>query len=69
MARAVRFAEYGSVDVLEVTEVDAPSPGAGELMVVTITHDPQVRRHSYELIAAAFELEGRVTARPQPATV
>lgn len=33
MARAVRFDEYGSVDVLEVIEVDAPSPGAGELLV------------------------------------
>ena len=33
MARAVRFDEYGSVDVLQVVEVDAPSPGAGELLI------------------------------------
>ena len=32
--------------------------GADELMVVTITHDHQARRRSYELIAAVFEAAG-----------
>ena len=27
-----------------------------ELVVVTITHDPRARQHSYELLADAFEL-------------
>ncbi|MGO9961609.1 MAG: NADP-dependent oxidoreductase [Solirubrobacteraceae bacterium] len=31
--RAVRFDHYGDVDVLEVVEVPAPVPGAGELLV------------------------------------
>jgi luciferase family oxidoreductase group 1 len=30
--------------------------GADEVIVVTITHDHQARRHSYELIAEAFDL-------------
>jgi luciferase family oxidoreductase group 1 len=30
--------------------------GAAEVMVVTITHSHQARRHSYELIAEAFEI-------------
>jgi NADPH:quinone reductase-like Zn-dependent oxidoreductase len=33
MARAVRFDEYGDVDVLKVVEVDIPEPGPGELLV------------------------------------
>jgi luciferase family oxidoreductase group 1 len=33
-----------------------------ELMVVTITHDPAAREHSYELLAEAFGLEGRKVA-------
>jgi NADPH:quinone reductase-like Zn-dependent oxidoreductase len=33
MPRAVRFDRYGDVDVLEVAEVPAPVPGAGELLV------------------------------------
>ena len=32
--------------------------GAGELQIVTITHDHAARRHSYELIADAFGLAG-----------
>jgi alkanesulfonate monooxygenase SsuD/methylene tetrahydromethanopterin reductase-like flavin-dependent oxidoreductase (luciferase family) len=32
--------------------------GAEELMIVTITHSHQARRHSYELIAEALGLEG-----------
>ena len=31
--------------------------GADEVIVVTITHDPEARRHSYELIADAFGLD------------
>jgi hypothetical protein len=37
--------------------------GAGEVMVVTITHDHEARKRSYELIAEAF-----VTASPTSAT-
>jgi NADPH:quinone reductase-like Zn-dependent oxidoreductase len=33
MPRAVRFDHYGGVDVLEVVEVEAPVPGAGEALV------------------------------------
>ena len=33
MARAVRFDEYGGVDVLNVVDVDAPRPGPGQLLV------------------------------------
>ena len=37
--------------------------GAEEVIVVTITHDHEARRRSYELIAEAFALE----AGPAPA--
>ncbi len=30
--------------------------GAGEVIVVTITHDHEARRRSYELVASAFGL-------------
>src|SRR5579875_133861 len=33
MSRAVRFSEYGGIDVLEVVEVDDPVPGPGEVLV------------------------------------
>jgi NADPH:quinone reductase-like Zn-dependent oxidoreductase len=33
MSRAVRFDEYGDVDVLEVVDVEDPVPGPGELLV------------------------------------
>jgi NADPH:quinone reductase-like Zn-dependent oxidoreductase len=33
MSRAVRFDEYGDVDVLHVVDVDPPQPGPGELLV------------------------------------
>ena len=33
MSRAVRFNEYGDVDVLQVVDVDPPVPGPGELLV------------------------------------
>ncbi len=37
----------------------AESYGAEEVIVVTITHDPDARRHSYELLADAFALEAK----------
>jgi NADPH:quinone reductase-like Zn-dependent oxidoreductase len=33
MARAVRFDEYGGIDVLQVVEVEPPVPGPGQLLV------------------------------------
>ena len=33
MPRAVRFNEYGDVDVLNVVDVEKPTPGPGELLV------------------------------------
>ena len=33
MSHAVRFAEYGDVDVLDVADVDPPVPGPGQLLV------------------------------------
>ncbi len=33
MPRAVRFGEYGGVEVLDVVEVDQPQPGEGQLLV------------------------------------
>jgi NADPH:quinone reductase-like Zn-dependent oxidoreductase len=33
MSRAVRFDEYGGIDVLQVVEVDDPRPGGGEVRV------------------------------------
>ncbi|MFZ0088640.1 MAG: NADP-dependent oxidoreductase [Solirubrobacteraceae bacterium] len=33
MSRAVRFEQYGDVDVLDVVDVDPPQAGAGELLV------------------------------------
>jgi NADPH:quinone reductase-like Zn-dependent oxidoreductase len=33
MPQAVRFDEYGGVDVLRVTEVDRPVPGSGQVLV------------------------------------
>ncbi len=33
MSRAVRFNEYGGVDVLQVVEVEDPEPGAGQVLV------------------------------------
>lgn len=33
MPRAVRFDEYGDIDVLNVVDVERPSPGAGEVLV------------------------------------
>lgn len=33
MPQAVRFDEYGGIDVLRVVEVDRPTPGAGQVLV------------------------------------
>jgi NADPH:quinone reductase-like Zn-dependent oxidoreductase len=33
MPRAVRFDEYGGIDVLQVVEVDRPAPGPGQVLV------------------------------------
>ena len=33
MPLAVRFKEYGGVDVLDVMQVDRPRPGAGDVLV------------------------------------
>jgi NADPH:quinone reductase-like Zn-dependent oxidoreductase len=33
MPKAVRFDEYGGIDVLRVAEVDRPVPGPGEFLV------------------------------------
>jgi NADPH:quinone reductase-like Zn-dependent oxidoreductase len=33
MARAVRFNQYGGLDVLQVVEVDRPIPGSGKVLV------------------------------------
>ncbi|MGI8845928.1 MAG: LLM class flavin-dependent oxidoreductase [Thermoleophilaceae bacterium] len=46
----------------------AGSYGADEVIVVTITHDPQARRHSYELIADAFGLGNSDVAAPSGAS-
>ena len=40
----------------EGIEAVAAEYGAQEVIVVTITHDHEARRRSYELLADAFEL-------------
>ena len=37
MPRAVQFDHYGSVDVLQVVEVERPTPAAGEVMVEVVS--------------------------------
>jgi luciferase family oxidoreductase group 1 len=56
--RAIRArGPAGTVDeVKERLEKLAAAFGADELVIVTITHDHQARRHSYELLAKAFGL-------------
>ena len=34
MSKAVRFDEYGGIDVLKVVEVDRPAPQAGQALVL-----------------------------------
>ena len=36
MPRAVRYDQYGSLDVLHVVEVDVPAPAAGEVVVEVV---------------------------------
>src|SRR3954467_14413187 len=59
---AGRRAIVGAIDKVRAqVEELAAGYGADEVIVVTITHDHQARRRSYELLAEAFELDG-VTA-------
>ena len=52
-----RRAVIGNPDTVRSgLEAVAREYGADEVMVVTITHDHNARRHSYELIARAFDL-------------
>jgi luciferase family oxidoreductase group 1 len=56
---AGRRAIVGAIDKVRAqVEQLADDYGADEVIVVTITHDHQARRHSYELLAEAFELPG-----------
>jgi alkanesulfonate monooxygenase SsuD/methylene tetrahydromethanopterin reductase-like flavin-dependent oxidoreductase (luciferase family) len=56
-----RRAIVGAIDKVRAqVEELADVYKADEVIVVTITHDHQARRHSYELLADAFEL----TAQP-----
>jgi alkanesulfonate monooxygenase SsuD/methylene tetrahydromethanopterin reductase-like flavin-dependent oxidoreductase (luciferase family) len=48
-----------AAQVRDELEQIAAEYGAQELIIVTITHDHALRRRSYELLAAAFELEPR----------
>jgi luciferase family oxidoreductase group 1 len=58
-----RRAVIGSPETVRTgLEQVAAEYGAEELLVLTITHDHDARRRSYELIAAAFELT------PQPSS-
>jgi luciferase family oxidoreductase group 1 len=55
-----RRAIVGAIDKVRAqVEQLAADYGADEVIVVTITHDHQARRRSYELLADAFELEAR----------
>jgi luciferase family oxidoreductase group 1 len=59
-ARPGRRSIVGSPEhVRAEVEAVAVEYGAEEVIVVTITHDHQARRRSYELIAEAFDLEPR----------
>jgi alkanesulfonate monooxygenase SsuD/methylene tetrahydromethanopterin reductase-like flavin-dependent oxidoreductase (luciferase family) len=63
-ARPGRRSILGSPEKVRADiETVASEYGAEEVIVVTITHDHQARRRSYELIAEAFGLEPR-EARP-----
>jgi luciferase family oxidoreductase group 1 len=65
-ARPGRRSVVGSPEKVRAEiEAVAVEYGAEEVIVVTITHDHQARRRSYELIAEAFDLEPRpVSATP-----
>jgi len=53
----------GPAKVREGIEALAQEYGAGEVMIVTITHEHSARRRSYELIAEAFGLEPAINHR------
>ena len=58
-----RRAVVGTPDVVRAgLEEVAAEYGADEVLVVTITHDHEARRRSYELIAGAFALERSAAA-------
>jgi NADPH:quinone reductase-like Zn-dependent oxidoreductase len=44
MPLAVRFDEYGGIDVLRVVEVAEPVPGAGEVLVKVVAAGIHPRR-------------------------
>lgn len=45
MSRAVRFQQYGDVDVLDVVEVPRPDPGPGEVLQL-LHHQQSWLEHS-----------------------
>jgi luciferase family oxidoreductase group 1 len=49
----------------EALETLAREHEADELVIVTITHDPGARRRSYELLAHAFGIAGRIPQTPR----
>jgi luciferase family oxidoreductase group 1 len=68
--RRERRAVIGDPDTVRAgLEEVAREYGAEELIVVTITHDHEARRHSYELIAEALGLSPSAKASPVSATV
>jgi luciferase family oxidoreductase group 1 len=65
-----RRAIVGGIDKVRAqVEELADAYKAQEVIVVTITHDHEARRRSYELLADAFELEARPAAGAAPLTV
>ena len=77
-SRPGRRVVVGSPEVVRAgLERVAAEYGADEAIVVTITHDHEARRRSYELLAEAFGLDEAsdrrrssppAAATPQPAT-
>jgi alkanesulfonate monooxygenase SsuD/methylene tetrahydromethanopterin reductase-like flavin-dependent oxidoreductase (luciferase family) len=60
---SARRAIVGDPETVRVgLEAVADDYGADEVLVVTMTHDHDARRHSYELIAGAFALGGDAAA-------
>jgi luciferase family oxidoreductase group 1 len=65
-----RRAIVGGIDKVRAqVEELADAYKAREVIVVTITHDHEARRRSYELLADAFELEPRPAADAAPLTL
>jgi luciferase family oxidoreductase group 1 len=68
-ARPGRRSIVGSPEkVRSEIEAVAAEYGAEEVIVVTITHDHQARRRSYELVADAFDLKQRAVTSPELAS-